>query len=376
MSKTKINNLLRMALYEAYGGKCFYSGMPIDYQDFQVDHIIPEALGLELEAIKSKLDLDESFQINCVENLVPCKPGLNNRKNDELFPENTIRYYLGQTNSKKGKVLKLLDMYQQKRNRGNVYKAIDKELAKGDISLKDLKEYVQTKMMEEFRNKKIKLNYPIRLENGVVDELAVSDDYNNLVAKPLELFDEGKGVRLVNDAGDEVEVHTLSEWKEYTEKDFFPNTYADIRVSAAFEYLDALLVVLDVAEQPKTSFFDGETMKDLVSRFSVKTLMDVEDELTESTVGELLQNGKLEIFEISDTSVTIRCCGFINTFMEQLRADLTHDGLENIFCYVWRNADGGSMGWGETMILGCHSKEGLVEQEVAQRNRRTGSCFR
>lgn len=41
-----------MALYEAYGGKCFYSGMPIDYQDFQVDHIIPEALGLELEAIK------------------------------------------------------------------------------------------------------------------------------------------------------------------------------------------------------------------------------------------------------------------------------------------------------------------------------------
>lgn len=144
-------------------------------------------------------------------------------------------------------------------------------------------------MMEEFRNKKIKLNYPIRLENGVVDELAVSDDYNNLVAKPLELFDEGKGVRLVNDAGDEVEVHTLSEWKEYTEKDFFPNTNADIRVSAAFEYLDALLVVLDVAEQPKTSFFDGETMKDLVSRFSVKTLMDVEDELTESTVGELLQ---------------------------------------------------------------------------------------
>ena len=376
MSKTKINNLLRMALYEAYGGKCFYSGMPIDYQDFQVDHIIPEALGLELEAIKSKLGLDESFQINCVENLVPCKPGLNNRKNDELFPENTIRYYLGQTNSKKGKVLKLLDMYQQKRNRGNVYKAIDKELAKGDISLKELKEYVQTKMMEEFRNKKIKLNYPIRLENGVVDELAVSDDYNNLVAKPLELFDEGKGVRPVNDAADEVEVHTLSEWKEYTEKDFFPNTNADIRVSAAFEYLDALLVVLDVAEQPKTSFFDGETMKDLVSRFSVKTLMDVEDELTESTVGELLQNGKLEIFEISDTSVTIRCCGFINTFMEQLRADLTHDGLENIFCYVWRNADGGSMGWGETMILGCHSKEGLVEQEVAQRNRGTGSCFR
>ena len=44
-------------------------------------------------------------------------------------------------------------------------------------------------------------------------------------------------------------------------------------------------------------------------------------------------------------------------------ADLTGDGIENIFCYVWRNADGGSMGWGETMILGCHSKDGVVEEE-------------
>ena len=38
-------------------------------------------------------------------------------------------------------------------------------------------------------------------------------------------------------------------------------------------------------------------------------------------------------------------------------------GIENIFCYVWRNADGGTMGWGETVILGCHKNNGLVEIE-------------
>lgn len=70
---------------------------------------------------------------------------------------------------------------------------------------------------------------------------------------------------------------------------------------------------------------------------------------------------KMEIQTINeDNSVCVRYGGFLNTFSEQFRADLTNDGIENIFCYVWRNADGGSMGWGETMILGCHSKDGVI----------------
>ena len=104
-------------------------------------------------------------------------------------------------------------------------------------------------------------------------------------------------------------------------------------------------------------------MKDLVRHFSTSVLFDCEKELPDTTIGELVSQGKAEIEESGFHSVCIKCVGFLNTFSEQFRADLTNDGIENIFCYVWRNADGGSVGWGETVILGCHKNNGIVEIE-------------
>ena len=49
MSKTKIEELYRLAIYNAYKGKCFYTDEPIAYQDFEVDHIIPESMASEIE---------------------------------------------------------------------------------------------------------------------------------------------------------------------------------------------------------------------------------------------------------------------------------------------------------------------------------------
>jgi len=96
-------------------------------------------------------------------------------------------------------------------------------------------------------------------------------------------------------------------------------------------------------------------------------LIDIKNEITDVTTGELVEDGKAEIIMQEDNSVCVRYGGYLNTFSEQFRADLTKDGLENFFCYVWRNADGGSMGWGETMILGCHSGDGVIEEERVEK---------
>ena len=48
MSKTRIADTLRLAIYEAYQGRCFYTGEPVAYIDFEVDHIIPESLASEI----------------------------------------------------------------------------------------------------------------------------------------------------------------------------------------------------------------------------------------------------------------------------------------------------------------------------------------
>lgn len=71
MSKTRIEDSLRLAIYEAYEGKCFYSREPVSYIDFEVDHIIPESQEPDIENIKERLGLDDDFYINSIENLVP-----------------------------------------------------------------------------------------------------------------------------------------------------------------------------------------------------------------------------------------------------------------------------------------------------------------
>lgn len=124
MSKTRISDTMRLAIYDAYNGKCFYTGMPVSYIDFEVDHIIPESLVAEIENIKKRLGLGEDFHINSVENLVPSRPGINLRKKDELFSDNTLLLYIEQTKAKKETVLALCDKYQKQRNLGNGVKEI------------------------------------------------------------------------------------------------------------------------------------------------------------------------------------------------------------------------------------------------------------
>lgn len=364
MSKTKIDPCLRLAIYEAYSGKCFYTGKPVSYKDFEVDHVIPESQVADFEIIKKRLKVEDDFDINSIENLVPCEPGINRDKRDNLFSDNTLLLYFEQTKAKKDRVMQLYDRFKNEGKLGNVYKAIDRTLATGDDKLDEIREYIHTKIIERWKEKKITLNTPILFSDRELREVTINENHDEIMTKVLELFDDGQGVNLKHDLGEEVEVHSLSEWKEYIGKGFYPYTNADIKMSGIFEYIDGLINALNIAQMPKLSFLEGQNMKDLITRLSVSTLIDLEKHADGTTIGELIKDGKAEIEKIEDNVVRILYGGFWNTISEEFRADFTDDGIENIFCNVWRNADGGTMGWGETMILGCHSKDGIVEIEL------------
>lgn len=365
MSKTKIEDTMRLAIFDAYKGKCFYTGKPVSYQDFEIDHIIPESLTRDIEKIRNRLELGDDFNINSIENLVPCRPGLNLRKKDTLFSDNTLLFYFEQTKARKATVVALYEKYKNDSKQSNGYKVIDKILASETISLEEIDDYIRRKKIKQWKDKKITLNYPIYFDDGAVREVSVDDSHRDLLTKSLALFDNGQGVELKGDNDKRVKVHSLSKWKSYTDKGYSPYTNADIRMSGMFVFLDGLITALDNSQMHKISFVEGASMKELVGRLSAQVLIDIENELPAVSIGELVKEEKAEIIDQGDNanSVCIRYGGFINTFSEQFRADLTNDGIENIFCYVWRNADGGTMGWGETMILGCHRKDGLVEEE-------------
>lgn len=101
MSKQRISDLERYALWHAYGKKCFYCGEPISYTALEVDHVIPECFldrPSEYERISEEYGLCKDFPgfvINGLCNRVPAHGGsCNRRKGLSLFPKHVTLYYL------------------------------------------------------------------------------------------------------------------------------------------------------------------------------------------------------------------------------------------------------------------------------------------
>jgi len=59
---------LRKAIYEAHGGKCFYTGQSVSFEKMHIDHIVPRSIG----------------GLNCISNYVLTSEELNIAKKDHI----------------------------------------------------------------------------------------------------------------------------------------------------------------------------------------------------------------------------------------------------------------------------------------------------
>lgn len=132
------NPIVRAALYIEHDGKCFYEGLPIRFQDIQIDHIIPKYLEGSEELIKKlkTLGLPEDFNINSIYNLVPCRPNINQVKNKKEYPDEFLAHCIHMRTTMKAEKIK-----DRIKKLTTEYKS-DKKLAK------------LTSMLNEYNNKK------------------------------------------------------------------------------------------------------------------------------------------------------------------------------------------------------------------------------
>jgi 5-methylcytosine-specific restriction endonuclease McrA len=89
VSKHQFSQNERYTTYMADGAKCFWCGIPLLYSDVQIDHVFPESLLDDkdaLEKIKTDYGLGSDFNINSFENWVTCHQGCNLRKRNSLLP--------------------------------------------------------------------------------------------------------------------------------------------------------------------------------------------------------------------------------------------------------------------------------------------------
>lgn len=93
MSKQTFSNRFREALWEAHRQKCFHGGGELLLRDMEVDHLVPEALKDDQEALATlcnRVGLPSDFDITAVENLVPSCPRCNGRKGELILGDGAL----------------------------------------------------------------------------------------------------------------------------------------------------------------------------------------------------------------------------------------------------------------------------------------------
>lgn len=100
-----IDQQARVAIWEVWGKRCFYTNDPIEYSDLQIDHVIPvEGGDAIVEALQAKGLIASDFDLNGFENLVPMKGFRNRQKTDQEFDEKSIVFFLNLAKERKAKI--------------------------------------------------------------------------------------------------------------------------------------------------------------------------------------------------------------------------------------------------------------------------------
>ncbi len=125
------NLLLRHAIFEVYGGKCFYSGKDITMSEMEIDHIIPSCKG----------GRDNIF------NYVPTTKSINSTKNGKFNPEEAMNLLSLVKSEYAHKVMDFMVRHSGKDKAPfvqvalsfprDVHRSIKIEAAKAGISIKD-----------------------------------------------------------------------------------------------------------------------------------------------------------------------------------------------------------------------------------------------
>ncbi|MEU6788822.1 hypothetical protein ABZ912_57385 [Nonomuraea angiospora] len=80
------NSVLRLALYKTWGKKCYWCGDPKEFNEIEIDHILPQDAGVKkLEWLKTTYPLHEDFDIHGVENLAPICRRCQRRKGSRRY---------------------------------------------------------------------------------------------------------------------------------------------------------------------------------------------------------------------------------------------------------------------------------------------------
>ena len=376
MSKQRVSTSLKYALWEAYDFKCFYHGEPLRWDELSVDHIIPEYLAAQPEALAQVLQqvgLRPGWSLTATANLVPACRACNERKRATLPHRNQLILWLQEAAEKAPEVEVLRRRFKEQRRMDRAKAQLEFALATGLLSEADLGRMMAAAAAGEDL---VSLTAGIELFDGVsMDQLRPSN-VEELLDMPVQLgTDMPEGLRLSHKDGSTLQVRTVREYRQAVESDYFAMTGFEIKMDAFFVTTSGVLTALAACRPSSRSYIRAPRVglcdidllpSSLLIRFGEEFEEDTALLEAHPTIGALVDADAARVAWVASSAVSVEFAGMRTSLREILRADLDGDGCEDVLVSRYLSAIGGSLGLGlEPVALARRSFEApFVETEM------------
>lgn len=367
MSLTKIQSARRIAIWEAHGRRCIYCNQLILFNDLEIDHIIPERLSKtpkRLVIVTKNYGLQDNFDLNSFDNLLPAHQICNSRKTGLLFKKSTALYFLEIAAAKaKQAAIEEQSIFRRSR-RDRVLASLQVALEAGELSRADVTA-ITNKI--ETEPDAIETIHELQFSNRIVKGLLSQSDVDKLLDEPILPrkygLDELKMQRGFNDEAVYCSVRTCREWANAVHDGFIAASGFGIKEEAFFKRVYSVVRALSIARVADRSYisrpFRGIDDLDLLPVTMLPQYGDgspSEDELSAMekqglSIADLVKKHEVVIEQKNRHYLSLVYRGMGKVYWEFLRADLNGDGTEDILLNTYEYATQGTFGYGDVMLI-------------------------
>lgn len=368
MATQKFSAIQRQAIWEAHGKKCAYSEELVSVSDMHIDHIIPESMADDLEAIgdlKRKLGLPGDFDIFGYENLLPCRPGKNLTKSGAVFETGQIQYFLGIARSKRDRIVKKVNELSGQQLRGRALILLQRCLEAGQLSAEEVADL----LVQHDTNPAAIFELVEAMhfaDSTEISELKKSD-VDELRRRPVKFGanDHVSSVTLTHESGTTLEVSTCAEFDSAINAGFYAKTTFDITMAAYMTHQCGLLSAIEAAEGSARSFIAkpkiGISDLHLMPASIFPHLPNYEGGPSE-TYQDWVDRGAFVVRRTRHNVVVIEePHGMGQQLVEVARADFNGDGIEDILLFEYCYATEGTFRFGKVTIITRTAADGLFQ---------------
>ena len=230
-----VPTLVRIGLWEAHGRKCAYCGEPVSYRELEIDHIIPQYLGGNLQALAellSTLGLARDFDLNDTYNLLPAHRYCNAKKAGMVFQPQNARFYLELASKLADRVAKEAQKHLRRIRSDRLFAALQLACESGDLSSDEVARLAGLARNQDAFEVLTSVEFSSRIITGLLKRVEVAP----LLDKPLLPRRHGLNeLKMGNGLGERRAVKTCREWADAKNKGYQPMTNYDIHEEAFFK---------------------------------------------------------------------------------------------------------------------------------------------